>query len=366
MGKWAKFNGCKGQKWVRKSATVAFNEHYNCAKDVQVLLILIDGGGHTWPGTNYSFEESQFGHTTQQVDANEVMWHFFSERPMPSDCHTAVEGEACFRAVQWAMQIGLTRHPEWRKLLTSSSRFEEFQDVLHDGIYADCPKPCQATTLSPRIRWSTTPTPSNAQSPWTGPSAANSLRPKTPSAVAMPSITNSSQDPSCKQECGLQGIQGRWTHRNDPGMFVEVVEGNKLHWDGGPTTKLVPQGMDEFATQWEGSHFHARLVGDQVIWADGDVWIHTADAPKQQNKHRPAFMKAEVKEENETANGSLSLTTRGYMLLMAGIVATFAVAALMIMRAYQRAALLCPVAAGSDHWVESGFEGSDERAFLAE
>merc|ERR1712061_402412 len=105
-----------------------------------------------------------------------------------------------------------------------------------------------------------------------------------------------------------------------------------LHWDGGPTTKLVPHGIDEFATQWEGSRFHARLVGDQVIWADGDVWVHTADTPKRHSSQRAAFMKAEDGKRIETANGNLSLTTGGCMMLVAGIVATFAIAALMIMR----------------------------------
>jgi len=57
-------------------------------------------------------------------------------------CHTAKPSEKCYDAVQWAMATGIETNPEWYPGLSSSSRFEEFQAVLHKGGHGDCPEPC--------------------------------------------------------------------------------------------------------------------------------------------------------------------------------------------------------------------------------
>ena len=42
-----------------------------------VVLYLIDGGGHTWPGSQRA--ERMLGQSTLDFDANEIMWEFLVE-----------------------------------------------------------------------------------------------------------------------------------------------------------------------------------------------------------------------------------------------------------------------------------------------
>jgi polyhydroxybutyrate depolymerase len=41
----------------------------------------IEGGGHTWPGRTGLLQESIYGRTTANVDANTLMWDFFKKHP---------------------------------------------------------------------------------------------------------------------------------------------------------------------------------------------------------------------------------------------------------------------------------------------
>jgi len=58
-------------------------------------------------------------------------------------CHTAVEGEECFKAVIWAMQDGINAHPDWYPGLTAASDFTKFQEVIHKHDQDQCPQPCE-------------------------------------------------------------------------------------------------------------------------------------------------------------------------------------------------------------------------------
>lgn len=64
-------------------------------------------------------------------------------------CHTAVEGDACFKAVRWAMHHGVKDQPEWYEGLDEHSTFEEFQAKLHETPKTQCPKPCACKTTVP-------------------------------------------------------------------------------------------------------------------------------------------------------------------------------------------------------------------------
>jgi polyhydroxybutyrate depolymerase len=46
----------------------------------EVVLYTIEGGGHTWPGRQPP--TSFLGLSTTEIDANEVMWEFFTRHPM--------------------------------------------------------------------------------------------------------------------------------------------------------------------------------------------------------------------------------------------------------------------------------------------
>jgi len=69
--------------------------------------------------------------------------------PAPEECHTSVEGDACYDKVIWAMQKGVVERPGWYPDLTMDSSFEDFQRFLHGEARLShiCPEPCAAKAL---------------------------------------------------------------------------------------------------------------------------------------------------------------------------------------------------------------------------
>ncbi|NBX29220.1 hypothetical protein EBR04_02010 [bacterium] len=55
---------------------------YEAGKDgAEVVLVVVEGGGHTWPG-----RESRagfLGRSTRDISANDMMWDFFQQHPLP-------------------------------------------------------------------------------------------------------------------------------------------------------------------------------------------------------------------------------------------------------------------------------------------
>lgn len=47
----------------------------------EVVLVVIEGGGHTWPGQTPPI--GYLGRSSNSVSANEVMWKFFQKHPLP-------------------------------------------------------------------------------------------------------------------------------------------------------------------------------------------------------------------------------------------------------------------------------------------
>jgi len=66
-------------------------------------------------------------------------------------CHTAVENEACYGNVRWAMEVGIVLFPQWYLGLTPSSAFENFQASMHASGHGHgtCPRPCDTVTTPP-------------------------------------------------------------------------------------------------------------------------------------------------------------------------------------------------------------------------
>ena len=57
---------------------------YRCPKRADVELYRIEGGGHTWPGSEFSRAiESVVGPTTFSINADDAMWTFFQAHPRP-------------------------------------------------------------------------------------------------------------------------------------------------------------------------------------------------------------------------------------------------------------------------------------------
>lgn len=79
---WAERNGCDGEfETTDVSDTVERRTYTGCPYDGRVVLYVIEGGGHSWPGSEFSQSvESVGGATTMDIDATELAWEFFSEQ----------------------------------------------------------------------------------------------------------------------------------------------------------------------------------------------------------------------------------------------------------------------------------------------
>ena len=84
---WADRNGCTVRHRREylpdtdpEDGTRVWIERYsNCSGEAEVVLYGIEGGGHTWPGGYQYLPESIIGRTSRDIDANEVIWNFFTE-----------------------------------------------------------------------------------------------------------------------------------------------------------------------------------------------------------------------------------------------------------------------------------------------
>jgi polyhydroxybutyrate depolymerase len=61
------------------SSEVSRLQYSRCARDADVVLYTIEGGGHTWPGGR---PLHFFGHTTKDINATRVTWEFFSRHSL--------------------------------------------------------------------------------------------------------------------------------------------------------------------------------------------------------------------------------------------------------------------------------------------
>jgi polyhydroxybutyrate depolymerase len=86
---WIAVDGCAGgptlanlPDTVPGDGTQTQTQTYaTCGADAGVVLYVIAGGGHTWPGGYQYGSVSQFGVTSQDFSANQVLWDFFSAHP---------------------------------------------------------------------------------------------------------------------------------------------------------------------------------------------------------------------------------------------------------------------------------------------
>jgi polyhydroxybutyrate depolymerase len=72
---WAKHDGCNATPAQTSiSAHVRTLAYSECSNDAAVVLYVIDGGGHTWPG---SIDVARLGATTHEIYATDEIWDFF-------------------------------------------------------------------------------------------------------------------------------------------------------------------------------------------------------------------------------------------------------------------------------------------------
>ncbi len=79
---WAQHNGCAGPPLDLPASGAVSGIHYpGCVQNADVTFYTIHGGGHSWPGGK-GLPKFIVGNTTQDIDATQVMWDFFSEHPL--------------------------------------------------------------------------------------------------------------------------------------------------------------------------------------------------------------------------------------------------------------------------------------------
>jgi polyhydroxybutyrate depolymerase len=79
---WAKRNHCTRKATETSVALDVTLIRYRCPNRADVELYRIEGGGHTWPGSEFSRAiESAVGPTTFSINADDVLWRFFQARP---------------------------------------------------------------------------------------------------------------------------------------------------------------------------------------------------------------------------------------------------------------------------------------------
>lgn len=85
--RWLSINACDGAPSVSfQQDDVTCLTHDGCADNATTTLCTVEGGGHTWPGSEAFapiLEAVGMGHTTFAIDATDTMWDFFVQHPMP-------------------------------------------------------------------------------------------------------------------------------------------------------------------------------------------------------------------------------------------------------------------------------------------
>ncbi len=83
MEAWAKRNGCGTGTKEQKIAADVFEVGYACRPGSEAVLYRVEGAGHTWPGSTFSQSiVSIVGPTTMNINADQIMWDFFTKHPL--------------------------------------------------------------------------------------------------------------------------------------------------------------------------------------------------------------------------------------------------------------------------------------------
>lgn len=84
---WVEANGCRKSPTTthlpdrEDDGTTVKQVRYDSGHDgAEVVLVVIEGGGHTWPGKEPRMRS--LGTSTRDISANDMMWEFFQRHPM--------------------------------------------------------------------------------------------------------------------------------------------------------------------------------------------------------------------------------------------------------------------------------------------
>ena len=75
--KWAAKDGCNSRSSDTRVASQVILRSYHCPRGTNVEFYIVIGGGHAWPGSEFSRSiTSLTGYTTFEVDATKTIWAF--------------------------------------------------------------------------------------------------------------------------------------------------------------------------------------------------------------------------------------------------------------------------------------------------
>jgi polyhydroxybutyrate depolymerase len=83
---WTKLNGCQPTPEITQLPDLADDgmrvtrKVFPAANGAEVLLLVVEGGGHTWPGRQPL--NGFIGKSTRDIAANDLIWEFFEKHPL--------------------------------------------------------------------------------------------------------------------------------------------------------------------------------------------------------------------------------------------------------------------------------------------
>ena len=88
---WSQGNLCRGgvntiqepDRDPRDGTRVNRGTVSGCPARAAVMLVTVEGGGHTWPGGHQYLPERFIGRTSREFDANRMIWDFFQASLAP-------------------------------------------------------------------------------------------------------------------------------------------------------------------------------------------------------------------------------------------------------------------------------------------
>jgi polyhydroxybutyrate depolymerase len=78
---WAERNGCAPAPTDTNVSSEVTRRTWSGCTAGAVTFYIINGGGHTWPGSQ--FDTNRLGTTTHQIDASATLWDFFKTQSLP-------------------------------------------------------------------------------------------------------------------------------------------------------------------------------------------------------------------------------------------------------------------------------------------
>lgn len=77
-------NGCDATPTDTQLTDEVIHRVYQCPTDADVEFYIVVGGGHTWPGSEFSRAiAAVVGYTTFDIDASQLAWEFFEQFQLP-------------------------------------------------------------------------------------------------------------------------------------------------------------------------------------------------------------------------------------------------------------------------------------------